>query len=69
MNSIQHQTSPIEPLLTVKDIAAILGVGKRTLQSWLAGGQLPQADVRVGKTRRWRRETIMQWIDRQPQTA
>lgn len=52
-----------EQLMSITDLANFLRVGRRTLQTWLARGQMPAADLSIGQTRRWRRDTIERWID------
>jgi predicted DNA-binding transcriptional regulator AlpA len=49
-------------MLTARDLAALLAIGRRTLQSWRATGKLPPPDVAIGKILRWRRKTIENWI-------
>lgn len=48
-------------LLTVKDLAALLNVGKRTIWKWRDGHRLP-SPIKVGRVVRWRRADIESWI-------
>lgn len=48
--------------LNMQDIQRELGVGRRTVQKWRAAGQMPPADFAIGKTLRWRRDTIDRWV-------
>jgi predicted DNA-binding transcriptional regulator AlpA len=50
-------------------IAAIVGVNKRTIFRWLAGGHLPPYDFKVGQTCRWKMTTIRDWLAAGPGTA
>jgi len=45
-----------EPLLTVEDAAAILGIQPRTLYKWAYAGRLPV--VKIGRLTRFRASTI-----------
>lgn len=58
-----RSTSP-EPqsMLSLDDVAQLLGIAKRTLHTWRASGELPKPDLKIGKTVRWRRTTIENWI-------
>lgn len=49
-------------MLSLKDVAQLLGIAKRTVHTWRASGELPKPDLKIGKTVRWRRSTIDKWI-------
>ncbi|QDU23583.1 helix-turn-helix transcriptional regulator [Urbifossiella limnaea] len=49
-------------LLSVDDVAALLGVSPRTVWRLRDGGHLPPP-VRVGSLVRWRRATLLMWLD------
>jgi len=51
-----------QKVMRLSDIADYLHVGKRTIQSWRASGMLPDPDLSIGSTLRWRRETIDAWL-------
>lgn len=53
----------IEPLLTVRDVAAILKVSERTIRYWRSQGVMPEPDVVLKSTIRWRTATIDRWLD------
>lgn len=53
----------IEPLLTVDDLARILKRSARTIRYWRSSGLLPEPDVAIERTVRWRSETIQTWLD------
>lgn len=53
----------LEPLLSVAQAAALIGVHKRTLERLRAAGKFPMHDLVVGRLPRWRPETIRAWID------
>jgi predicted DNA-binding transcriptional regulator AlpA len=56
-----------EPLLMpMPAVSRLVGIGARTLWRWISAGQFPDADVKIGaKVRRWRRDTILNWIEEQ----
>jgi hypothetical protein len=53
----------IGPLLTIKDIAAILKCSRRLVERMRSAGKLPQPDLHVGRMPRWQVESIQSWID------
>ncbi len=53
----------IEAMLTARDVARLLAIGRRTLQTWRACGRFPPPDFSVGKVRRWRRASIERFIE------
>lgn len=52
---------PAALLLTVKQVAALLSLGQRTIWKMSAAGRMP-APLRVGRAVRWRRDELMTWI-------
>jgi len=50
-------------LLSLKQVAAIVGFNLKTLRRWLAEGKMPPANFIAGNDRRWKRSIIMLWID------
>jgi predicted DNA-binding transcriptional regulator AlpA len=53
----------IEPLLKIVDLARILGCSRRLVERMRAAGKLPRPDVKIGKMPRWKRDTILRWIE------
>lgn len=52
-------------LLTAADVASFLGIHRRTVFRLINSGELPPPDVKVGrKLRRWRSDTIQEWLER-----
>lgn len=49
-------------MLSLRDVAKLIGIAKRTVHTWRASGELPKPDLQIGKTVRWRRSTIENWI-------
>jgi len=48
-------------LLSVKDVAALLHLGQRSVWKFSACGELP-APIRIGRLRRWDLQGIEDWI-------
>ena len=48
-------------LLSIADIARILGIGERSVRRWRSEGALPPA-IEIGGLLRWRREVVEVWI-------
>lgn len=46
------------------DLAAALGVSRRTLERERSAGRLPRPDLRIGRAPLWRVETIREWLAR-----
>lgn len=49
-------------MLSAGDFAKLLGIGRRTFQTWRAAGKLPLPDLRIGHTVRWRASTVEAWL-------
>ena len=56
------QKAPDEPLLTTEDVSKWLGIARRTVCLWAECGALPA--IKVGKQWRFRRSTIVSWLER-----
>ena len=52
----------IEPLLRMDDIAKLLACSRRTLEQMRSGGRFPRPDAMIGRSPRWRAETVRAWI-------
>ena len=53
---------PLEPLLSIDDVAAICGVPRRTCERWLYERTGP-ASLKVGRYRRFRRSAVEAWLE------
>ena len=53
---------PMELLITVDEVAAMLSLSPRTVWRRSSTGELP-APVRIGGSVRWRRSDIVQWVN------
>jgi len=51
-------------LWTVKEVAAALKLGQRTIWRMVSTGALPKP-IRLGRSVRWRRATIERWLEEQ----
>lgn len=49
-------------LLSASESAALCGVSVRQWWRWDSSGKIPAA-VKIGSTKRWRRDELRQWID------
>jgi hypothetical protein len=52
-----------EALLSKEQIRRAIGVSLRTLNSMIAAGQYPRADVKIGLFPRWRVATHNAWVE------
>ncbi|NMM16649.1 MAG: helix-turn-helix domain-containing protein [Cellulomonas sp.] len=57
-----QQPAPLDPLLTLDDLAAYLGVPKGTLYRWRVDHKGPRG-IRFGKHLRFRRSEVDPWLD------
>ena len=55
-------------LLSIRDLAAYLGVPVSTVYLWRSQGRGPQG-IKVGKQVRYRAEDVLAWLDRQAGAA
>ena len=64
MVPVKADTSQKMPLrlLTMFDIASLVGVSMRTVTRWRSWGFLPKPDVQRGAILRWSPKTIERWI-------
>lgn len=56
-------------MLSMADIAVMMQVSTRTVRLWRSEGILPPADLEIGKTIRWSRETVASWLASSPTRA
>ena len=45
------------------ELAALLGVSRRSIERARARGAFPRPDVRLGRVVLWRPETIQRWVE------
>ena len=58
VDSIDHQSV----LISVGEVAEMLGCSERHVQRLADGGKMPQS-VKVGRLTRWKRDSVVAWID------
>jgi DNA-binding transcriptional MerR regulator len=51
---------------TTGDVASYLNVTPSTIRAYVARGQMPDADRRIGREPVWRPETIRKWQRQRP---
>jgi predicted DNA-binding transcriptional regulator AlpA len=49
--------------LRIAEVAAAVGVSRRTLEREIAAGRFPRADARVGTMGLWKPATLKAWMD------
>jgi hypothetical protein len=59
---ITPSAGPIEPMLSLDDLAIILKCSRRWLERERSAGRVPKPDFMAGRCPRWRAETIRRWI-------
>ncbi|WP_165253826.1 helix-turn-helix transcriptional regulator [Paludisphaera soli] len=66
MNAIPHPDAapPAVDRLTYRldEVAAALGVSRRTIERERSAGRFPRPDLRIGKSPLWTRESLVRWI-------
>ena len=59
----RHVRNPaLARLMSVAEVADLLGICRRTVWRWAEAGRLP-APVTIGRVRRWRADVLMNWIE------
>jgi len=53
----------LEPLLSIVEVAKLLGVSKRLIERDRSAGKFPMHDLVIGRMPRWKPETVRAWID------
>ncbi len=59
-----HSNEPVEPLLTTEEAAVILNIKRETLVNWRCTGRYNLPHIKVGRCVRYRRDAILDFIDR-----
>lgn len=55
----------LAPLVKLSDWPIILGCSIETVGRMKAAGRLPRPDLMIGRSPRWRPETVRRWLDGQ----
>ena len=59
-----YETLLPDMLLTVKDVAELLSVARRTVWRWTREGKMPRPVKLTRRTVRWRASAIQSYLDR-----
>ena len=51
-------------LFDVKDLATYLGIAPQTIRHQVSAGTFPIKSIKIGRSRRWDRRDVDQWIVR-----
>lgn len=51
----------VEKLLTLDEVAELVGVKRNTLTAYRVRGQMPEPDKQYGRTPLWKESTIKKW--------
>lgn len=49
--------------MSARTIRELLDVSDRGLRRWVAGGKFPKADLRIGRSLRWKRSTVSRFVN------
>ncbi len=62
---VETRTDPIPELLNQQMVRRFyLPLAERTFWRWVSAGQFPKPDLAMGgKSRFWKRETVLRWIE------
>ena len=55
---------PLEPMMSITDIAEYLCVDRRTIERLRASGRFPKPCITVGRLPRWSPRTVREWAER-----
>jgi predicted DNA-binding transcriptional regulator AlpA len=62
----RNQEEPLPELLNLRMIRArVVPVSMRLLYQWISQGTFPPSDLRIGRVRMWRRDTVLAWVEQQ----
>lgn len=50
-------------MLGMQDICEMIGIGRRTLQTWRNRGLFPTPDLKLGQTVRWNPATVERFLN------
>ena len=57
------EPAPLERLTYgLNELAAVIGVSRRSIERDRSAGRFPKPDMKIGKRPLWRVETIQEWI-------
>ncbi len=67
-SGVAGESVPVEPLMTARDVAAVLAVGERTIwrmtsRAKAGAGRFPKPVRLTPKTVRWRRRDVQEYLE------
>lgn len=63
--SLKPEPIKADPLLSVKDLKTLLGLGESTIWQWVRKGKFPKP-IKLSKTlSRWKQSKVEAWINEQ----
>jgi predicted DNA-binding transcriptional regulator AlpA len=63
-DGVVHISAPLDRLaIRLDELAAALGVSRRTIERERSARRFPPPDLHIGKAPLWKPETIRRWID------
>jgi predicted DNA-binding transcriptional regulator AlpA len=63
--ALELSAAGIEPTVTIDQWAAALACSRREVERMRSAGKLPPPDLTIGRSPRWKAETLRAWIDAQ----
>jgi predicted DNA-binding transcriptional regulator AlpA len=57
------ESAPVRLALRLDELAAALGVSRRTVERERAAGRFPKPDLHIGRAPLWTPATIQRWVD------
>ena len=63
MTTASIDVAELPALASKKDVAGWLGRTTRSVELMVANGGFPKPSIRVGKSPRWRKSDLMNWLD------
>lgn len=68
MSADQTQDIGLEPLISVEQLAAYVGLPRQTIYDWRVSGKGPKA-YRIGKHLRFAVSDVRAWVEQQSEAA
>jgi hypothetical protein len=56
-------STAVEPLWTIETVTKFLACSRRHIERERSAGRFPKPDLILGKRPRWKKETVMRWVD------
>ena len=62
-NAVNGQLDGFDRLLSSRSVCLLLDISDRQLRRFLTSGRFPGADVRLGRSLRWRASTVRAFLE------